>query len=69
MMLEESHSLDYLKHMSILEVTINYHITSASNLTPQVVRFFAKTKAQKSVQLAPHFMRALIFKDEYVDFY
>jgi hypothetical protein len=34
-------------------------LTSALNLTPQAGRFFAKHTAQKSVQLAPLFMRAL----------
>jgi hypothetical protein len=36
-------------------------LTNASNLTPQAGRFFAKHTAQKSVQLAPLFMRALGF--------
>jgi hypothetical protein len=51
MMLEESHSLDYLKHMSILEVTINYHITSASNLTPQASGFLQKQRRKKAFNL------------------
>jgi hypothetical protein len=33
--------------------------TNASNLTPQAGRFFAKHTAQKSVQLAPLFMRSV----------
>ena len=35
------------------------YLTNASNLTPQAGRFFAKHTAQKSVQLATQFMRAL----------
>ena len=34
-------------------------LTNASNLTPQAGRFFAKHTAQKSVQLAPLFMRSV----------
>ncbi|MFT4940549.1 MAG: hypothetical protein ACI88A_003606 [Paraglaciecola sp.] len=34
-------------------------LTNASNLTPQAGRFFAKQTAQKSVQLAPLFMRSV----------
>jgi hypothetical protein len=37
------------------------HLTNASNLTPQAGRFFAKLTAQKSVQLAPRFMRSVSF--------
>jgi hypothetical protein len=39
---------------------IKCRITNASNLTPQADRFFAKHKAQKSVQLAPLFMRSVM---------
>jgi hypothetical protein len=42
-----------------LNSTDNLMLTNASNLTPQAGRFFAKHTAQKSVQLAPLFMRAL----------
>jgi|TARA_B110000211_G_scaffold129858_1_gene149201 hypothetical protein len=35
------------------------YLTNASNLTPQAGRFFAKPTAQKSVQLAPLFMRSV----------
>jgi hypothetical protein len=36
------------------------HLTNASNLTQQAGRFFAKYTAQKSVQLAPQFMRGVL---------